>query len=101
MHHGQLTIEALRFRLDTLPPVAPGRFDVEHAADVAVSSGDPVIDRALRTIGDAWIDAGLPADQLTGTWDRPAVRELFDRRPDLVDALDDIIRQVRHLSIPT
>jgi hypothetical protein len=93
MHHGQLTLEALRFRLDTLQPENPGRFDIEQAADVAVASGDPVIDRALRIIGEAWLDAGLPSDR-PGL--DPSVRELFDRRPDLVDALDDIIRQVRH-----
>jgi len=96
MNHGQLTTEALRFRLDTLQTtlVDPARFDVERAADVAVSSGDPVIDRALRTIGSAWIEAGLPAENMTLPWKGPAVRDLFGRRPDLLDALDDIVRQV-------
>ncbi|MDH4169059.1 MAG: hypothetical protein OEW42_05660 [Acidimicrobiia bacterium] len=100
MNHGQLAAEALRFRLDTLQPsmVDPARFDLERAADVAACSADPVIDSAIRTIGCAWIAAGLPRDDLTRSWDQPAVRELFGRRPDLIDALDDIVRQVCRLA---
>ncbi|MGI9600611.1 MAG: hypothetical protein ACR2QE_01910 [Acidimicrobiales bacterium] len=97
MNHERMATEALRFRATTLRPtlVDTTSFDVERAAAVAVSSADPVIDTALRAIGDAWAAAGLSLDEMARPWDRPRVHELFVRRPDLLDALDDIVCQVR------
>lgn len=100
MNHGQLAREALRYRMHTVRPalVDPTRFDLDRAAEVAVASGDPIIDRALRTIGSALLEAGLGRDDLTHPWHDPAVHELFLRRPELVDALDDIVDRVVRLA---
>lgn len=90
----------MRFRLETLRPslVDAERFDLDRAAEVAVSSADPVIDTALRRIGSAWLAAGLDRNALTRPWAGRAVDDLFRQRPDLLDAVDDIVGQVLRLA---
>lgn len=95
MNHAKIAAEALRFRMRTLqhPLVDPDRFDVEAAAAVAVSCGDPLIDSAMRRLGAAWRRAGLSPDRISEPWhDADANRLLDICGSSVIDALDDIVR---------
>lgn len=61
-------------------------------AGATVAAAEPLVDVAIRRIATAWIHAGIDPELLCHAWDCPAVRGLFDTNPQLVDALDDIIR---------
>ncbi len=95
MNHTLIATEALRYRLVTLadgadPSVHCPSFDVAEAGERAVRSAHPAIDRAIRLLGTAWVQAGLPPARLIEPWNGEAVDALFADRPDLVDAIDDI-----------
>ncbi len=89
MNHAMIATEALRWRLAALE-VEP-RSDVAAMAAQVVSCGDPVVDSALRRLVSGWICEGLRPELLTSTWPDEAVRGLFVRRPELLDALDEMI----------
>jgi hypothetical protein len=97
VNHARIAAEALRFRMRTLPGtlVDPDRFDVDAAADYAVSCGDPVIDSAMRRLGTAWMRAGLAPERMSQPWRDADARRLLDVGGiAVIDALDDIARGV-------
>jgi hypothetical protein len=95
VNHAKIAAEALRFRMSTLPRtlVDPDRLDVEGAAAVAVTCGDPVIDGAMRRLGAAWRRAGLDPERMGQPWRDVDARTLLSvGGPEVIDALDDIVR---------
>jgi hypothetical protein len=97
VNHARIAAEALRFRMRTLPGslVDPERFDVDGAADFAVSCGDPTIDAAMRRLGTAWRRAGLDPEQMSQPWREDHARRLLSSGgTDVIDALDDIVRGI-------
>ncbi|HEX7095991.1 MAG TPA: hypothetical protein VF183_08905 [Acidimicrobiales bacterium] len=97
MNHAKIAAEALRFRMSTLQHTLldPHRFDIETAATIAVTCGDPTIDSAIRRLGTAWVRAGLEPERMSQPWDeRDAGRLLECGGTSVIDALDDIVRGV-------
>lgn len=97
MNHAKIAAEALRFRMSTLQHtlVDADRFDVETAATIAVTCGDPTIDAAMRRLGTAWVRAGLEPERMSQPWtDAEARRLLSFGGTEVIDALDDIVRGV-------
>lgn len=94
MNHTRIAAEALRYRLRMVrrPMVDDSAWDLDRMAGDTVAAGDPVVDGAIRRIATAWIQAGLEPTHLCVSWAHPTVDALFADRPDLVDALDDIVR---------
>lgn len=94
MNHTRIAAEALRYRLNLVrgPLVGDRDCDIEQMADHSVTAADPTVDSAIRQIATAWTRAGLEATRLAEPWTAPEVDRLFASRPDLVDALDDIVR---------
>ena len=94
MNHTRIAAEAIRYRLDLVrgPLVTSADWDLDAMAGATVAAADPAVDGAIRRIATAWIRAGLPADGLCRPWACPEARALFGSNPDLVDALDDIVR---------
>ena len=100
VNHARIAAEALRYRLDLLdvPPSSRADFDLEAMAGATVTAADPTVDGALRRIATAWTRAGLDPDRLCERWACPEARALFESNPDLIDALDDIVRFATHAS---
>jgi len=97
MNHAKIAAEALRFRMSTLQHtlVDADRFDVDAAATIAVTCGDPTIDGAMRRLGTAWVRAGLEPERMGQPWSEEDGRRLLARGgTDVIDALDDIVRGV-------
>ncbi|MGI9607149.1 MAG: hypothetical protein ACR2P0_13515 [Acidimicrobiales bacterium] len=95
MNHTSIAIQALNYRTARVSDsFTSGRFDARQIATVAVECGDPVIDRAIRRIGTAWMGGGLPPDEIVEPWSGPLIDRIFDEDPTLLDAVDDIIRAV-------
>lgn len=94
MNHAMIAAEALRYRLKLVqaPLVQHDEWNVEELAVASVTAADPQVDGAIRRIAESWIKAGLEPTHLCVPWSGPMVDELFEGRPDLVDALDDILR---------
>ena len=94
MNHSRIAAEAIRYRLDLVrgSMVTSADWDIEAMAGATVAAADPSVDRAIRRIATAWIRAGLPAEALCQPWACPEAQALFTGNPDLVDALDDIVR---------
>ncbi len=94
VNHEQIATEALRYRLELVrgPLVSIDDLDLDQMAGATVASAEPAVDSAIRRIATAWIRAGLPAEGLCRPWGCPEARALFDANPDLIDALDDIMR---------
>ena len=94
MNHTRIAAEALRYRLNLVrgPLVGDGDWDLEEMAGASLAAADPRVDSAIRRLATAWIQAGLDPTGLCVPWRGPAVDGLFTDRPDLVDALDDIVR---------
>jgi hypothetical protein len=104
VNHAKIAAEALRFRMATLqdPIVDPTRFDIDGAAAFAVTCGDPTVDSAIRRLGTAWVRAGLDPVDICLPWrDADARRLLRSGGPDLIDALDDIVRGISVLAVFT
>ena len=104
MNHAKIAAEALRFRMRTLqhPLVDPDRFDIEAAATLAVTCGDPMIDSAMRQLGTAWQRAGLDPRDIVEPWhDADATRLLDTCGSSVIDALDDIVRGVSKQAVFT
>lgn len=89
-----IAAEALRYRLKIVksPLVQGDKWNVEELAVASVTAADPKVDGAIRRIAESWIKAGLEPTHLCVPWGGALVDELFQTRPDLVDALDDILR---------
>ncbi len=94
MNHAKIAAEALRYRLNLVRGslVSIDELDLEQMASVTIAAAEPAVDGAIRRIATAWTRAGLPADALCRPWECPEARALFNANPDLVDALDDIMR---------
>ena len=94
MNHARIAAEALRYRLSSVrgPLIADSDLDLDRMAGATIAAGDPIVDGAIRRIASAWARAGLDPEHLCQPWDCPAARTLFTEQPDLVDALDDILR---------
>lgn len=94
MNHTRITAEALRYRLNLVrgPLVDDAEWDLERMAGRSVAAADPQVDAAIRRIATAWVRAGLRPEALCEPWEGIEVDALFHGAPDLVDALDDIVR---------
>jgi hypothetical protein len=94
VNHTRITAEALRYRLNLVrgPLVGDRDWDLDRMADQSVTAADPTVDSAIRRIATAWVRAGLEPRELCTPWNGPAVDRLFAENPELVDALDDIVR---------
>jgi hypothetical protein len=94
VNHTRITAEALRYRLNLVrgPLVDDRDWDLEQMANQSVCAADPTVDGAIRRIATAWTRAGLNPHSLCVPWGGPDVDELFETHPELVDALDDIVR---------
>ncbi|MEQ8840115.1 MAG: hypothetical protein RIB98_03970 [Acidimicrobiales bacterium] len=94
MNHTRITTEALRYRLNLVRrPLLDGTaWDLEQRASQSVAAADPLVDSAIRRIATAWIRAGFRPDELCEPWSGAEVDALFQQCPELVDALDDIVR---------
>ena len=94
MIHTRITAEALRYRLNLVrrPLVDDSDWDLDQMASQSVTAADPTVDAAIRRIATAWTRAGLDPHGLCRPWRGEHVDCLFSSRPDLVDALDDIVR---------
>ena len=66
--------------------------NLEEMAGASVAAAEPEVDGAIRRIATAWTRAGLEPNLLCVPWGGGAVDELFATNPELVDALDDILR---------
>ena len=98
MNHGRIVAEAIRYRLDQVQvaPASRADFDLETMAAFTISAADPAVDGAIRRIATAWTRAGLDPEKLSEPWACPDTRALFKIHPDLIDALDDILRVATH-----
>ena len=95
VNHALITEQALAYRNRMVADsFTAGRFDPKDVAALAVECADPVIDTAIRRIATAWVDSGLPPEQLGTTWEGPAVDNIFHNDVTLLDAMDDIIKAV-------
>jgi hypothetical protein len=94
MNHAEITAEALRYRLATVrgPVVDDRAWDLDAMAAASVASAEPEVDSAIRRIATAWVRSGFDPDDLARPWTDPRIEQLFSEQPDLVDALDDIVR---------
>lgn len=94
MNHTRIAAEALRYRLNLVrtPLVADEDWDLEQMAGASVAAADPQVDSAIRRLATAWTTAGLDPNGLCVPWEGDDVDRLFADRPELVDALDDIVR---------
>ena len=61
-------------------------------ANASVTAAEPSVDRAIRLLASQWVRFGLPVDDLTEPWTSYRVEQLFEEHPELIDALDDIVR---------
>ncbi|MEM9466362.1 MAG: hypothetical protein AAGA90_13385 [Actinomycetota bacterium] len=94
MNHTSIAAEAIRYRLDLVrgSMVTSADWDIEAMAGATIAAADPSVDGAIRRIATAWVRSGLPAEALCRPWACPEAQALFAANPDLVDALDDIVR---------
>lgn len=94
MNHTRIAAEAIRYRLGLVkaPLIHLTDVELEQMAGVTVAAADPSVDAAIRRIGTAWTQAGMDPGGLGRVWNCPEVQSLFHKNPDLVDALDDIVR---------
>jgi len=99
MNHVLIAAQALRYRLATVrgPVVDDRTWDLDAMAAASVTAAEPEVDGAIRRIATAWVDAGLDAADLADPWTDPRIDRLFSERPDLVDALDDMVRTATRL----
>lgn len=100
VNHAMIAAEALRYRLKLVksPLVQSDEWKVEELAVASVTAADPEVDGAIRRIAESWVKAGLEPTDLCVPWSGPLVDQLFEKRPDLVDALDDILRGANRAS---
>ena len=93
MNHTQIAAEAIRFRISTIrrPLVDSETIDVEAMAAASIAAGRLEVDAALRLIATAWRQAGLEPEALARPW-TGAAAEFFRSQPDIIDAIDVIVR---------
>ena len=93
MNHTRIAAEAIRFRISTVrrPLVSSETLNVEAMAAAAVTAASPEVDQALRVVATAWVQAGFDPEALVQPW-RSEQREFFRSQPELIDAIDVIVR---------
>ena len=93
MNHALIAAEAIRFRISTIrrPLVSSETVDVDEMASAAITAGSPEVDRALRVLASAWVTEGFRAEDLVLPWVGDKA-EFLRSRPDLIDAIDAIVR---------
>ncbi len=93
MNHTRIAAEAIRFRISTIrrPLVSNETVDVETMGINAVLSPDPRVAQALRVLAAAWSQAGFDPEDMVKPWKDEHV-EHFKGRPELIDAIDVIVR---------
>ncbi len=97
VNHAAIATQAMRYRLRKLDRPLDDD-SLVRAAHEAVCRADPDTDRALRTLGTAWVEAGLAPEAITRSWNHPEVDALFASQPHLVDALDVLASRIRFAS---
>ena len=93
MNHTRVAAEAIRFRISTIrrPLVSSETVDVDAMAAAAITAATPEVAQALRLVATAWQRAGFEPEDLMQPWtDEQA--DFFKSRPDLIDAIDVIVR---------
>ncbi|MCY4664521.1 MAG: hypothetical protein OXC00_07650 [Acidimicrobiaceae bacterium] len=93
MNHSRIAAEAIRFRISTIrrPLVSSETVDVDAMAAAAVTAATPEVDQALRIVATEWQRAGFEPEALVQPWTGEQA-EYFKNRPDLIDAIDVIVR---------
>ena len=93
MNHTRIAAEAIRFRISTIrrPLVNSEALDVDAMAAAAITAATPEVDQALRVVATEWQRAGFEAEDLVQPW-RAEQADYFRSRPDLIDAIDVIVR---------
>ena len=93
MNHARIAAEAIRFRISTIrhPLVSSGAVDVDAMASAAVTAAAPDVDQALRIVATAWQRAGFEPEALVQPW-KGEQATYFKSRPELIDAIDVIVR---------
>lgn len=99
MNYAKISAEAIRFRISTIrrPLVDRETIDVDAMAAASIAAGRPEVAGALRLIATAWRQAGLEMEALERPWTGDAA-EIFKHRPDVIDAIDVIVRAVNGAS---
>lgn len=96
MNHARVVAgQAMRFRIASLggkDQIAASSLDLDEMAAQALAAAEPAVDAALHEIATTWIRAGLDPDALGQTWMGADAEMLFKKRPDLLDAVDEMIR---------
>lgn len=93
MNHASIAAEAIRFRISTIrrPLVSSETVDVDAMAAAAITAAAPEVDAALRTVATAWLQAGFEPEELVRPW-KGEQADFFRNRPELIDAIDAIVR---------
>ena len=93
MNHTRIAAEAIRFRISTIrrPLVNSGAVDVDAMAAAAITAATPEVAQALRLVANAWQRAGFEPEDLVQPW-KAEQADYFRSRPDLIDAIDVIVR---------
>ena len=93
MNHALIAAEAIRFRISTIrrPLVSSETVDVDAMATAAITAASPEVDAALRVVATTWLQAGFEPEALVRPWTGEQA-EYFRSRPDLIDAIDVIVR---------
>ena len=93
MNHTRIAAEAIRFRISTIrrPLVDSEAVDADAMASAAVTAATPEVDQALRILATEWQRAGFDPEALVQPW-RGEQAEYLRSRPDLIDAIDVIVR---------
>ncbi len=102
MNHAQIAKEALNMRLATLPSnVAHGLLlDTRKAGELLAACGDSGVDRAIRNLGDAWQNAGLPPESIEKPWTEEQIEDLISvGGNELLDILDELVNGITRCKI--
>ncbi len=93
MNHARIAAEAIRFRISTIrrPLVSSETVDVDAMAAAAITAAAPEVDQALRIVATAWQRAGFEPEALAKPWTGEQA-DYVKSRPDLIDAIDTIVR---------
>ena len=102
MNHAQIAKEALNMRLATLSSnVANGLLlDTRKAGELLAACGDPGVDKAIRNLGDAWQEAGLPPESIEKPWTEEQIKDLKSvGGNELLDILDELVNGITRCKI--
>jgi len=94
VNHERIATQALRYRFSAVrgPLAHPSELELEAMARISVTAAEPSVDGAIRRLASCWCEFGIPLEDLTEPWTSYRVTQLFEEYPELIDALDDIVR---------